>query len=173
MRGRGAIRSGVLAGLAGAGVLMLAAACARPVPVIRKVEERRSPEHRFALRNETPSALILLVSQPEGTGRTLIPSGGVTEIRLQVVELTDVEKAEEAWFRRKAGTTRYLAIPNPAVDMAGSDAAFRIEFPGGAIETFRILLEACWFTGPPAAQPRQVSIAGPPDEGLPSIRCEP
>jgi hypothetical protein len=173
MRGRGARGRRVLAGLAGAGILMLAGACAHPVPAIQKVEERRSPEHRFALRNETPSALMLLLSQPGGPGRTLIPSGGVAEIRLQVVELTDLEKAEEAWFRRKAGTTRYLAIPNPAVDMAGSDAAFRIEFPGGAIETFRILLEACWFTGPPAATPREVAIAGPPEEGLPSVGCEP
>ncbi|MGH7428401.1 MAG: hypothetical protein ACREJ4_08630, partial [Candidatus Methylomirabilaceae bacterium] len=101
------------------------------------------------------------------------PSGGVTEIRLQVVELTDLEQAEESWFRRKAGATRYLVIPNPAVDMAGADAAFRIEFPGGAIETFRIVLEACWFTGIPAATPRDVPIAGPPVEGLPSIACEP
>ncbi|MGH2404944.1 MAG: hypothetical protein ACRDGN_10835 [bacterium] len=162
-----------MASLASAGILMLAGACARPVPVIHKVEERRSPEHRFALKNETPSALTLLSTQPGGPGRTLIPSGGVAEIRLQVVELTDLEQAEESWFRRKAGATRYLAIPNSAVDMAGADAAFRIEFPGGAIETFRILLEACWFSGTPSATLRDVPIAGPPEEGPPSIHCEP
>ena len=172
MRGRGVRRSRVLATVVCAGILMLAEGCARPVPVIHKLEERRSPEHRIALRNETPSALTLLSSQPGGLGRTLIPSGGVAEITLQVVELTDVEKAEEAWFRRKAGTTRYLAIPNPAVDMAGSDAGFRLQFPDGAVETYRILLEDCWFDSLRSAAPREVGIGGPPDEGVPFIRCE-
>jgi hypothetical protein len=173
MRGRERKRNRALAILVGAGVLMLAGACTHPVQVIHKVEERRSPEHRLALRNETTSALALLSSQAGGTEKTPIPSGGMVAIRLQVVELTDLERVDEAWFRRKSGATRYLAIPNPAVDMAGADAAFRIQFPDGSIETFRILLDACWFSGPSAAAPREVPIAGPPDEGLPSVRCEP
>jgi len=150
----------------------LAVACARPVPVAYKIEEKRSPRHQVILKNETVSAIRLLPFRVEGPRPVIISPGGRITIILEVAQLSDIEQAAEAWFRRRAGTTRYLAIPNDYIDMVGTDAGFRIEFPGRTIETFRILLEDCWFSSPPLTPTREVPITGPPDEGIPFLSCE-
>lgn len=150
----------------------LAVACARPVPVAYKIEEKRSPRHQVVLKNDTPSPLRLLPFRTEGRTPAMIPPGGRSTITLEVAQLSDIEQAAEAWFRRKPGTARYLAIPNAYIDMVGADAGFRIEFPGSAIGTFRILLDECWFSTPPLSLTREIPITGPPDEGVPFLTCE-
>ena len=101
----------------------------------------------------------------------VIRPGQAVPISFQIFRLADLERSGFGWFRPRKGTETDMVVasdPTPYIDMAGTDAMVRIEFPDGMRWEFLIELGNCWFEGAP---PTKLIVTGPPDPGIPVVPC--